>query len=327
MTESPQRRTLNLLGRHRKSFGFVWLIGLGVYLAAIWLLGWRNMREAFSNIDLRFIAALAVVECTALWLRVWKWRLVLGAGQQAVGLALLSKAGGNLSPARLGEFTPLLLSKHRSPRLGAWIVADRLLEIAATLGLGILGLFALSLDNRFIVVLWAIGGVLIVAAAAFCLTRQRLFVWLGRRFTLGVRWRNLMAALSRTARAMARLGPKLPVLASVTFLTKLMDIATAFLLFAAFGYSVAFTALAAGQCIHGLTSIIPFTPNATGVPYAATATFLHYAAAVPLEILAAVIPVRFAVAGVVFWSSFGFGIGSLRKELSPASSVAPSAAD
>lgn len=287
---------------------YLWLVGLGLYLLAIWFLGWRDLGEALWRIDLRFIAALMALDAAALWVRVLKWRIALGPGQRATALCFLSKAGGNLTPGRVGELSPLLLPRHRTAKIGAWIVMDRLMEAGTTLTLGLVGLFAVGLSLRSALFPWIAGVLACVAAVAYALTRRRLLKAAARAVRDGSLLQRGLSILASMSGEMARLGSKAPLLSAITFLTKCMDLAVSFLLLLSFGAWVPFAMLALAQCVHVLTSMIPITPNATGIPYAATATFLYQAAGVTTEVLAVAIPVRVISASLVFWPCFWLGL-------------------
>jgi hypothetical protein len=80
---------------------------------------------------------------------------------------------------------------------------------------------------------------------------------------------KLATTLASVSRELRELGSRAPAQVGVTLLVKAMDLVGSILLFAAFGAwpSFAALALALAQCIHGLTSIVPIMPNATGIPY------------------------------------------------------------
>jgi len=122
---------------------YLWIAGLLLYLGIIAYIGFEDVGSALRTLDYRYIAALMLIEASALAIRAWKWRIALGPNQQSLRACFISKAGGNLTPARLGEFSPLLLEEHRSARVGAWILLDRVLEASATIVIGLIGLIAI----------------------------------------------------------------------------------------------------------------------------------------------------------------------------------------
>lgn len=302
----PPFEGLARLGKGRARY--LWLVGLGLYLLAIWFVGWRDLGEALWTIDLRFLAALMAVDAAALWVRVLKWRIALGPGQGATGLCFLSKAGGNLTPGRVGELSPLLLLRRQRARMGAWIVMDRLLESATTLILGLVGVFAVSLSQGYALLPWIAGLLVCVAAVAYGLTRRRLLNRMADAVREGSFLQRGVRMLASVSVEMVRLGSKAPLLTAITFLAKCMDVAVSFLLYLSFGAWVPLAVLALAQCVHVVTSMVPFMPNATGIPYAVTAGFLYQAAGITTEVLAVAIPVRVITASLVFWPSFWLGL-------------------
>ncbi len=291
----------------RSRMGYLWAVGLCLYLAVLWYVGWQNIRQALLSFDIRFLAALMAVEALAVWIRAAKWRMVLGPGQNALGAYLVSKAAGSLSPARTGELAPLLFKRHRNTRMGAWILVDRLLETGATLGLGLLGLMAMQLPRRDMAVVVAVALVLLVVAPFYILTRRGLFVWFARRTNEQSIAHRAAALLTDVSGQVFRLGKKLPAASFITLTATCLDICVSSLAYLGFGYHVPFALLAIVQCVHGLVSALPFTPNATGVPYLVAMGLIYEFADVPAEVLAVAVAVRTVGANIVFWTSFGLG--------------------
>ena len=284
---------------------YLWLVGLAVYVAAIWYVGWRRIGSALATVDLGLLAALMAVEAAALGTRAMKWRLVLGPDQSAFKLFFLSKAAGGWSPGRVGELAPLLLRKHRTPRMAAWIVVDRLLEVAATLGLGLVGLIALQRPTRGMLVTILIALAVLVVAPVYVLTRRAFFLWLAGYFreeSLIHRGCMLVAAMSDE---IVGLRKWVPVASALTVLASCLDVCVGILLYLSFEEYVSFFLIAVVQCAHGIASAIPLTPNATGVPYLVAAGLLYTIAGIPKEVLAAAVGVRMAAVNAVFWTSFG----------------------
>jgi len=295
--------------------GYLWVIGAALYIGVVWYLDWRSIGDAVASADLRILVGLMALETAGLWVRALKWRLVLGPRQEAVGLFFLAKAAGNFSPGRVGELAPLVLKKFRTPRVGAWIMLDRLLEIAATLGLGLAGLAALQIPKRGMVVMVCVAFAVLVVAPLYVLTRRRLFLWCAGRVSEGGVFHRVFMLLAAVSEEIVRLGRAVPIASAITFLATCIDICIAVLLYKSFGYEVGFALLAVVSCAHGLVSAIPFTPNATGVPYLVAAALVFEIAGVPKEVLAAAVGVRMVAVNIVFWPSFALGVG--RKTTGP----------
>jgi len=292
---------------------YIWILGVALYVIVVWYLGWRRIGNAIASVDPAMLAALVAMLGLALAVRAMKWRLVLGPGRNALGLFFLAKAAGGSSPGRVGELAPLLLRKHRTPRMGAWIVTDRLLEMAATLGLGLAGLLVLQVPNRGAMVVTVAFALILLVVAPFCLlTRQGLFLRVAGRLREGsalMRAATLLATVSGEVRLLRK---TVPLVTAVTVLATCLDIGIGRTLYLCFGYSVPFALLAVVQCAHALASAFPFTPNATGLPYLLAAGLLYEMAGLPTDVLAASVGVSLAATAVVFWTAFLLGIRDLR---------------
>jgi hypothetical protein len=215
----------------------------------------------------------------------------------------------------MGELSPLLIKEHRTPKMGAWIVVDRVLEISSTLVLGIIGLVALRIPmGKFMAALVA-AACLFVFAPTVLLTQRRLFLWLADRAREGSvlhRSSMFLAAIREEVLAMKR---RIAVAAVMTVVAGCMDVVAGMLLYAAFGEVLPFAAGAASKTIHVLTSAIPVTPNATGVPFATAGVFVNQVVGIPPHVIATAIPVGVVLINIVFWTSVGLASTDLRKRL------------
>lgn len=290
---------------------YLWILGVGLYVAVVWYLGWRRIRDEIASINPAMLALLAGMLFLSLWVRVLKWRLVLGRGKNAVGLFFLAKAAGEWSPGRVGELAPLALRKHRTPRMAAWIVTDRLLEMGATLGLGLAGLLILQIPKSGMVVAVVIAIGVLVVAPFYVLTRRRVFLWIAGRAREGSFAHRVAMMLAAVSDEIRLLGKTVPLVSALTVFATCVDIAVGKILYLCFGWPVPFALLAVVQCSHALASAFPFTPNATGVPYLVAAGILYEMAGLPREVLAASVGLGVAGTMVVFWTSFLFGVRDL----------------
>lgn len=299
----------SLLRGGRAHVRYLWIGGVVLYLLAAWWIGWETLADAIIGADWRYVGLLALTETAALLLRVLKWRVVLGPSSGAGAACMISKAGGNFSPGRIGELAPLLFKQHRSMKVGAWVLADRLLEICATLGMGLAAVFVIGFDVAGALPFW-IGGVLLCGAAVAWLA-ARHDVLEAFAMKLPARWRPviLIETIRGVGAEFRSFGKTAPLLTLLTVLGKALDIATGWALFMVFAVPVAASHLMAAQAVHALTTIVPLTPNATGIPYAVTAVYLHEAAQVPWEVYAASVPIRFAESTLVFWAVFVYFVG------------------
>lgn len=301
----------------RRHGRWLWVVGAMVYLCVLWYIGWDGFIAALGAIAWPWLGAMMAVEVGVVWGRAWKWRYGIGPGRDAVRLYFMAKAGGNLTPGRVGELSPLLLARHRSPRTAAWIILDRLLEIAATLVVGAIGAVvlgialadSLQLQPWMIALGWTAALAGMVLVPLLLVTRHRALGAIAARLPDGSRAQRIGVWIAEVSREACQFGVKAPALAVLTFAATAADLVIGMLLYGSFGFWLPLALLAAAQCVHALVSVIPITPNATGVPYLAAAVLLHEVAGVPPEVLALAVPVRMALAGAVFWLSFAVAMG------------------
>lgn len=295
---------------------WLWPLGIGGYLVVVAVIGLEPLREAFASARPLWVAAMLATVTAAQWLRALKWRAALGPGASATSLYFLSRIGGAASPMRLGELAPLLLQRHRSPRVGGWIVLDRLLEMAATLGLGVAGFLAIGagVARWFPVLLVAVAG--LVLLPSWLMTRRRLLVGWARRFKPGGRPRRALQFAAAASGELRKLGWFIPAAAGWTLAVTSIDLAAGILLYRGFGHELGFLTAAAAQCAHGLTALVPVTPNATGVPYLAAAGVLHEFGGIPTAVLAAAVPVAVAANTLAVWFSAGLALSGLKPPVS-----------
>lgn len=294
---------------------YLFLVGLGLYLVVVWWLGWQALRDAIVSVRVMPIIAVMVIEAAAEWLRALKWRLALGRGHNAVALFFLSKAMGYWSPCRVGELSPLLVRRHRTPKMGAWIIVDRFLEMGATLGLGLAGLLALQIPGKGLFLGLAVAVCILLLLLVYLVTRRQLFLWIAscqRGCWFRGRLANFLAAISEEV---IQFRTSVPLSSIMTMLATVMDLCAGILLLGAFGYRVTFPMVAAAQCVHALTSAIPITPNVTGLPYVSAAVLLHQVAGIPFPVLAAVVALHIIAINIVFWTSFGVAAMGWRREV------------
>ena len=250
------------------------------------------------------LAAIGLITA-ATWLRVIKWRYALGTGQHAVGLFFMSKATGNFTPGRLGEFAPMVLRGHRTPRVGAWILYDRIVEILVTVGFGLAGVATLSLLSGPQFFLLGITAILGVAGGWYLFTHRRLFDAMAARLEEGGRLQSLALFFSEVSGELVTFVKREPGVLLITGVTKAMDLAGVWLIFKALAVAPSLGLVAAAKCALAIVSFIPITPNATGVPHGTQAWLMHEIGKIPTDVLVAGIGIEIVVVSVSFWTSFG----------------------
>ncbi len=311
----------NLLARGKSSFWFLkemvsgqrrlvsFLVGVGIFGLASYFIGPHRIKTALSSVSSHYVIALVLFEAFTEWARAGKWVYALGKGNRALWLFFFSKAGGNVSPARLGEWAPLLLPSFRTKRTFSWILIDRILETGATLILGSIGFVFIMRNNpqiaekhlRLAYVLYAL---LIVTIGVFCAglygaARIRRNDDLGRS-TLKNVIRKIWEA---TVSGFAYFRWKMAWLALVTILLTAIDLLAGMILYRAIGASVNFWVIAFAAAVHGIVAVVPFTPSVLGIPYFASGAVLYFFAGVNYEQIAAAIGLHVVFVNAVFWFS------------------------
>ncbi|MCP4639740.1 MAG: flippase-like domain-containing protein [bacterium] len=298
-TMGQPKRSKWFLARH------LWIVGLVVYLTVIWIVGVRRIGSTLTSVNVRLLGAVFVLEIAGLWIRALKWRYALGPRSRAVGLFFLSRCAGYWMPMRVGELSPLLIKEHRTPKMGAWIVVDRVLEISTTLFLGCIGVIALQISNRAIIVAMVLTGCVFVVVPVYLLTRRSLFLWLAERCREGSLLQRVSLFLAAICHEVIALRWRIPLAAAITVAAGCMDVIVSICLWWSFGYLLPFALLATAKCVHAVTCAVPFTPNATGVPFVTAGLLLHEVGGVPTAVITAAVGVYIALVSVVFWSVAG----------------------
>ncbi|MEA3365366.1 MAG: lysylphosphatidylglycerol synthase domain-containing protein, partial [Candidatus Hydrogenedentes bacterium] len=261
MNPSPEEppRLPSAEAKRRGFFTYaVWIIGVGVVAWVIWFVGWGDIRAAFGRMNPWLFAGMAGLDAAAMWVRATKWRLVLGKHHNAFGLHFLSKIAGNYSPGRVGELSPLLLKAHRTSRVGAWIVVDRLIEMTMTIAFGAVGFFLLRFSSAS--VLPAVLGSLFIFIflPLVLITRRRWFEALAGKTAEGSRFRKALDGLVRLSEEVLRLRTVTPVAGLLTLAAALLELGAYLVLYRSFGAEgVTFAMVAAAKCAQGVVGALP----------------------------------------------------------------------
>jgi hypothetical protein len=288
---APARQSLR-----RYAFLLAGLILLGLLVRHF---GWAPLRDALLAAEPLPLIAMTLLIIAGFWIRAIKWVYALPPRSGATTLFFLAKVGGNWTPGRVGELAPLLLREHRNARMLAWVLVDRVIEVAFTLWLGALGLYALGLLNLPATLAILLAGPLLAGSAIILVLRRKFPAPVG-----GPRRQWIANALAQLQAAMRLLGARVPVILLLTAAAKVTDIYAVVLLCTAFGYDVSFLLVCAARCAHALVAAIPMTPDATGVPFVAAAWLLHEHAAVPYPVLTAALALELLIINAVLHASF-----------------------
>ncbi len=291
---------------------YLFLIGILFVGFLIWYFGWRSLWTSLRTARPFPLLIMILLLLAGFWIRAWKWRYALKEKQHAIGLFFLSKMAGNWSPGRIGELSPLLLRRHRTPQLAAWIAADRIIEVAMTLLLGLFGVFMLHLLSPLLISLLSIATLLGTALLLWCIAKIDLFTYALHRWPHNTLLTRILRLAQQVHQETRLLGSKLPLILTLTFLGKLTDILAVIWLCKSFGYETSFALVCAARCAHALISAIPITPDATGVPFIAAAYLLHEHAHIPYETLTTALGLEVILINIVLWICFIFGAWRLR---------------
>ncbi len=243
-----------------------WAVGAALIVGLYLWLGVGEILNALAA--LRPAALLLALGAFALGhvVRIVKWRFPLGRRYgwlELTRLFLVSKIGGALLPARLGEFAPLAENRFRSTTVAAWLAADRIVEAYATLVLGALGLASLGLGDRRIVALWVVAAAILLGALGLLLHR-RLWAWLECRTG---RWKPLQQMFGlarRISEDVCQFRRHALSIAGLSLLGTYLDLWLIKTLFLAVGMSIPLNVIAASFCLGALVTFIAFTPGGLG---------------------------------------------------------------
>lgn len=285
--------------RRAKRYLFI-AMGFAVYLCAVWFIGWQKIRDALAGADPRFVALAAMLTGAGAVTRMWKWRRALGAQRHSLGLYFLSRSGGVWSPARVGEFLPLLWKRHRNARVAAWILFDRVLEVIVTLAFGLVGLAFVRLLPLGAFAAVAAATVLAAAFGVYALTRRELLDRIAARAPAESRLRAVLIGLSGTSGEIRAYLHRPLGLAGLTVAAKVFDVYSVVLIFHALHVDVRFTLIAAAKCALALVSYVPITPMTTGIPHAVQGWMMFESAGVRPETVVASVGIEAGIMFLVF---------------------------
>jgi hypothetical protein len=275
-------------------------LSVAVYLFAVWYFGWEKVRAALLGADPVLIVEAGLITVAAKLGRIAKWRVALGPNAHAVGLYFMSRVTGVWSPGRVGEFLPLLWRRHRTPRLGGWILLDRVMEIVAALTLGVVGLGFTHFVSRPMYVGIVVLTAAVCVMAIACLVQHRWLRAIAHRLPAGTKRRVVAETIAETSAEIDAMRGMVPALIAMTVASKVGDLFQVVLIFRALGTSVSFMLVAAAKCALAIVSYLPITPVASGVPHAVQGWMMNQEAGVLPETVVASVGIEAALMTVIF---------------------------
>lgn len=284
---------------------FLIVIGIGLYCAGVWYVGWHSIRDKLVSADLPLVGVAAATIGIATWFRALKWRYALGGQNHGIALYFVSKSTANWTPGRLSEFAPLLFSRHRNARVGGWIMYDRLQEIFVTLALGLTGLYLIRFVPVPVFAVLSLGAAIGFGFGVYLLTRSALLGRWKLRFAEGGVLYRLLDLCERVSGELSGFTNKLLLTLAITVATKCADIWAVALIFRAIQAQAGFALVAAAKCALAIVSFLPITPTATGMPHATQAWLMNEVAGIGLDSLLIGIGIEVVIVSATFWLSFG----------------------
>jgi hypothetical protein len=306
----PDDSTKPLFGQGKSKY--IVLIGLTIYCTVIWNFGLRDIRDQLLDADITKIAIATIIIFTATWLRILKWRYALGPGQHALGLFIMSKATGDLTPGRLGEFAPMVIKNHRTAKIGAWIMFDRIIEILATITLGLYGLVTINLLSQNQLTLVFIATAIATIMGIYFITHRSIFLWMAKKVRDGSLLHRLFTILAAINLEIFMFMRSLPFISLITIVTKAMDLFAVMTIFQALGAFPSFGLTAASKCALAIVGFVPITPTATGVPHSTQFWLMNTIGDIPGEALVVGIGIEVIIVSVTFWTSTALVIRFVR---------------
>ena len=304
-------------GRRWWSPRYLLIVGILLYGGIAVYMGVDRVGAALLTIQPLPFAAMMASLAFAMGVRALKWRLALGPRQDSTALFFIAKGVGDWSPGRVGEFSPLLVRRHRSARLGAWIAYDRLLEVVVTAAMGLFGLALIG---------WIPWGIAVAAFLAGLLAASGVLWWLGRieekssstiSRSPGV-FARLFAIARTLRREAASLATAMPFILPLTILGKASDLLSVWLLFVAFGERIQVPLIMVTRCARAVLASVPITADQTGVPHATELGIINEVAGIPGPTIWAALLAEIVAYSAVFWPLFAFAIWRYRQPETPA---------
>jgi uncharacterized protein (TIRG00374 family) len=192
-------------------------------------------------------------------------------------LYFLSKAGGSMTPARIGDFVPMIYKEFRTGEIFSAIIIDKVLELYCMFFFGCIGLFGLR--NLPAPATIAVGCGFTVLTALFILLCNRSLwdqlVGFVQRRNAGIRnpaLRYMHSAVckvlvlaQKASSVVARLGWKYLILIGLAFCSYALSLIAAKILFSACSISISLFLILELMTVSGLVTIFSFIPGGVGV--------------------------------------------------------------
>lgn len=244
-----------------------WLVALAIIYLIFRQIDISQVIVTLRTASIGLLAVAVALMLAAHFLRVFKWYVVLRDRYDVLEVSVLffsSRAFGDLSPARLGEFAPLLSGKYRSGKVAALMLVDRFFEIYATLFFGIIGVLLLRFHNFYII---AVGGVVLLAIPAILVLLANTRFWervqeIFGRWSIVAKGLHVIVVISQEFRVFKRLSWLLWLISMIATFLNLFFFQ---MLFLSVGVQVSWSLAATMVFVAAITALVAFTPWGLGI--------------------------------------------------------------
>jgi uncharacterized membrane protein YbhN (UPF0104 family) len=270
------------VGRTAKAVSIAVAVGLAIVLLFYSLRGidWREVAHIVAAAEPARLAATAALATGTLFLRAWRWRILLNAeGSVGIGTTFWATAAGyfgnSFLPARAGELVRTFMISAQSGLDSAYVLATALSErVADAIALVIVGatvLLALPINAAWLAgaarpfALAALAGALGIAFLPLFGPQLRTVL---ERAPLPDAWRvSLIAMAGHALRGMRAFhdGRRLTGFVALTVLIWSLDAFAVTVTAAALGLSMPFAVALLLIASLGLGSALPSTPGYVGI--------------------------------------------------------------
>lgn len=255
---SPHRRIRVALG---------WLVGVLVLYLIFRQIDVRQVFVSLGAASASLLSLSFALLVIAHLLRVFKWHIVLREQYGVLGVAALffsSKAWGDMSPARLGEFAPLLSEEYRRSRVAALLLVDRVLEAYATLSWGALGILLLRFRDVRVI---AGSAAAFLTLAVFLVTLSGVRFW--KRVHGFVKQWPVLGKTIDVALAIAHESQSFRrsawLLCVTTVIASSLGVLSSQLLFESVGVRAGWPLVAMMNCVAAIAALVAVTPWGLGI--------------------------------------------------------------
>jgi uncharacterized protein (TIRG00374 family) len=257
-----------LAGVFKKKTAFIsFAVSMAILAVLVYWLGLPAILKTLEQTNLWGILAGFLLLLLAQPVRVLKWRFFLSqhlAFWDTSTLYFSSKLLGAVTPARTGEAAPLLLARFRKPSVAAFLFADHLAEIAATILLAIPGLFLLDVPK---LLSWSLlaGALLCIIIIMALANSSRLANKLKTMTHPNARLQSILVFIATSINALQTIRNKFWLLISLSLVPTGIELLAYVAVFQSVGAAVNVVRMALATCLWSIVATISFIPGGHGI--------------------------------------------------------------